>query len=137
MDRLEQAAQVIGEALCMHEALVRLGFSPRDVRIQLAYTATPELAMFPERTKMHDVCLWVGISYGGGWKTWRYCIGPAGIGGVEFERLFFTKTQEFNSLQGAEGERVWEASRAKALLPDVRESIKRKGIPIPADGRSS
>ena len=130
-ESLASARAMIVEALCVHECLCRLGFKPTEIRVQLGHTSTPTLALFPDRTKLYDVCIHVGILVG--LKSWRLCVGPAYVDGILFEKEFRKHAKEFPLMGPIESEAIFRNSRARSGMVDYILGIKSKGIEIPAE----
>ncbi len=132
MNELQQAQDVIREALFVHELLVRFGFPEKSIQLLLGITSTPDHALFHERTKMSDVCLFVTLTSvaDGEAKTWRLCVGPVPTDGVTF-------TREINRFvkAGPLSHREWEQSRARATAGSIGRSIVARGILLPKGGQ--
>lgn len=127
---LGHAHEMIVEALCVHEALCRMGFAPLAIRVQLAHTSTPDLALFPERTKLYDVCVFVTLAAQG--RTWRLCVGPVGeLGGVAFEAEWQKAVRAFNAATHADGAPQWERSRARNQMLAIERALQERGFYIP------
>lgn len=130
---LGNAHEMIKEALCVHEVLCRLGFAPAAIRIQLAHTSTPELALFPERTKLYDVCVFVTLAAQG--RTWRLAVGPVGMDGITFEAEWKKAVSAFNAATHADALPEWEKSRARNQSLAIERAIAEKGFQIPGAAR--
>lgn len=130
---LGNAYEMIKEALCVHEVLCRLGFAPAGIRIQLAHTSTPDSALFPERTKLYDVCVHVTLAAQG--RTWRLCIGPVGMDGITFETEWKKAVRAFNAASHQDGLPAWEQSRARNQSLAIERAVVEKGFHIPAATR--
>jgi hypothetical protein len=126
---LGHAHEMIKEALFMHEVLCRLGFAPAAIRIQLANTSTPELALFPERTRLYDVCIFVTLAAQG--RTWRACVGPVGLDGLTFEKEWKKAVEAFNAAAHSDGQREWEQSRARNDSLSIERALVERGFQIP------
>ncbi len=130
MSKLAHAHEMIKEALCVHEVLCRMGFAPPAIRIQLAHTSTPDSALFPERTKLYDVCVFVTLAAQG--RTWRLCIGPVGMGGIEFEQEWTKAARAWNQATHQDGLPAWEQSRARNQMLAIERALAERGFQIPA-----
>lgn len=126
---LGNAHEMITEALCVHEVLCRLGFAPAGIRVQLAHTSTPDSALFSERTKLYDVCVFVSLAAQG--RTWRLCVGPVGMDGITFEEEWKKAVRAFNAATHQDGLPAWEQSRARNQSLAIERALAEKGFLIP------
>lgn len=130
---LGHSREMIDEALSVHEVLCRLGFAPAAIRAQLAHTSTPELALFAERTKLYDVCVFVTLAAQG--RSWRLCIGPPGVDGITFEHEMKAAMRRWNDSKDA-ARLYYQRSRAKSQTAEIAAALVAKGFVIPVEQRA-
>lgn len=145
--QLRELDSVLFEGLCLVEGLRRLGFSVGEqIRVRIERADGGKNSLFPERTRRGDFCLFVELRASR--KTeifallgaredgaqledeivWRGCVGP--MTAETYEREFARGVRLVDRAAAFEAEPLWQASRARKMLPGLEEVLKMKGFEV-------